>query len=357
MDDFMFIYISMVLIVGVIIYTIIQVSKRSINCGGIALFSPTSLTGIGAKDPRFNRKLYDYYVKSSYNSCATGSFTNDFVDMCALKNVVKQGFRLLDFEIYSIDQAAVVCTSTTVPFTVKGTYNYLILDDVLQYISENAISISRLTDDCPNASDPLFLHFRIKSNKLEIYDSIATSIRTHFAKYLLPSDYSYENNGHNLGILPLINLMSKVIIIVDKTDKLLESSKLYEYTNIASKSVFMRVLPFAQVKNTPDMDELIIYNKKNMTLCIPDNANNYNTSVSMQYGCQFCALNAQFNDSLLKSYNTVFNEYAFTVKPEKLRYIEVTVDAPPPIDPNKSYGYKTFETPHFYKSKRTEIKI
>ncbi len=356
MDDFMFVYISMVLIVGVIIYTIIQVSKRSINCSSIALFTPTSLTGIGARDPRFNRKLYDYYVKSSYNSCATGAFTNDFVDMCALKNVVKQGFRLLDFEIYSVNQTAVVCASATVPFTIKGTYNYLVLDDVLKYISENAISMSRLTDDCPNASDPLFLHFRIKSNKLEIYDSIATSIRNYFGKYLLSSDHSYENNGHNLGLLPLINLMSKVIIIVDKTDKTLESSKLYEYTNIASKSVFMRVLPFTEVKNAPDMDELINYNKKNMTICIPDDANNYNTSISMQYGCQFCALNAQFNDSLLTAYNRIFNEYAFTVKPQNLRYVPVTVDAAKPIDPNLSFGYKTHETPYFGGS-RTQIKL
>ena len=347
MDDFMFVYITIVLIVGVVIYTVIQVSKRAINCSSIALFTPTTLTGIGARDPRFNRKMYDYYVKSSYNSCAAGEFTNDFVDMCALKNVVKQGFRLLDFEVYSVNQTAVVSASMTVPFTIKGTYNYLILDDVLKYVSESAISMSRLTDDCPNASDPLFLHFRIKSSKLEIYDSIATSIRNHFGKYLLSSEYSYENNGHNLGLIPLITLMSKVIIIVDKTDKTLESSKLYEYTNIASKSVFMRVLPFTEVKNAPDMDELINYNKKNMTLAIPDDATNYNSSLTMQYGCQFSALNAQFNDSLIVAYNNVFNEYAFTVKPEHLRYVEVTVQAPPPIDPNLSYGYKTHDSEYY----------
>ena len=65
MDDFMFVYITIVLIVGVVIYTVIQVSKRAINCSSIALFTPTTLTGIGARDPRFNRKMYDYYVKSS----------------------------------------------------------------------------------------------------------------------------------------------------------------------------------------------------------------------------------------------------------------------------------------------------
>ena len=347
MDDFMFVYITVVLVVGVIIYTIIQVSKQAINCSSIALFEPSTLTGIGQKDPRFNLKMFDYYIKSSYNSCASGSFTNDFVDMCALKNVVKQGFRLLDFEIYSINQTAVVATSSTKQFTIKGTYNYLILDDVLKYVSENAISMNRMTDDCPNASDPLFLHFRIKSSKMEIYDSIATSIKNYYGKYLLSSEHSFESNGHNLGILPLITLMSKVIIIVDKVDKTLESSKLYEYTNIASKSVFMRVLPFEEVKYTPDMDELINYNKKNMTLCIPDDANNYNSSLSMKYGCQFSALNAQFNDTLLKAYNNVFNEFAFTVKPDYLRYVEVKVEEPDPVDPVDSYGAKRATTDHY----------
>ena len=348
MDDFMFVYISFVLIIGVIIYTLIQVSKRSINCASIALFTPPTLTGIGTRDPRFTRKMYDYYVKSSYNSCAAGGFTNDFVDMCALKNVVKQGFRLLDFEVYSINQTAVVATSMTTPFTIKGTYNYLILDDVLKYVSENAISLSRLTDDCPNASDPLFLHFRIKSSKMEIYDSIATSIRNYFGKYLLSSEHSYENNGYNLGLIPLVSLMSKVIIIVDKVDNTLESSKLYEYSNIASKSVFMRVLPYNEVKYTPDMDELIEYNKKNMTICIPDDASNYNSSLSMKYGCQFSAMNAQFNDTLLKAHDNIFSEFAFTVKPEILRYVEVTVETPPPVDPSIAYSSTSDHNSDYY---------
>ena len=347
MDDFMFIYISLVLIVGVIIYTMIQVTKRSINCRSIASFTPTTLTGIGTRDPRFNRKLYDYYVKSSYNSCATGAFTNDFVDMCALKNVIRQGYRLLDFEVYDVQQTAVVAVSDYKNYTIKGSYNYLVLDDVLKNVADNAISMSRSTDECPNASDPLFLHFRIKSNHLSIYDSIATSISNYFGKYLLSSEHSYENNGHNLGLVPLKSLMSKVIIIVDKNDKILESSKLYEYTNIAGKSVFMRVLPFKEVKHTPDMDELIEYNRTNTTICVPDDFNNYNTSVSMQYGCQFSCLNAQYNDTLQQAYSQMFNEFAFIVKPANLRFVETRVEIPPDPDMSKSYGYKVHKSDYY----------
>jgi hypothetical protein len=347
MDNFMFIYISAILLVGLIIYIIMQTSKSTMNCTSIALFPSSTLSGIGANDPRFNYKLYDYYVKSSYNSCATGNFTNDWVDMCALKNVIRQGYRVLDFEVYNMKQTAVVAVSDSTEYTIKGTYNYLNLDDVLKYVSDNAISMSRLTDICPNSSDPLFLHFRIKSTELDIYNSIANSISTHFGRYLLSNIHSYENNGQNLGMFPLKTLMNKVIIIVDKSDKMLESSKLHEYVNIAGKSVFMRVLPFAEVKHASDMDELIEFNRTNMTICTPDDSSNYNTSISMQYGCQISCLNAQFNDSLVQAQNQIFNEFAFVLKPENLRKVVVTVENPPDPNMNKSYGYTTTKSDYY----------
>jgi hypothetical protein len=321
--------------------------KSYTNCNRINSFKPTTLTGIGLRDPRFNLKLYDYYIKSSYNSCATGAFTNDFVDMCALTNVIKQGYRLLDFEVYDVNGNAVVSTSDSPNYTIKGTYNYLKVDDVIKYVAEQAISMSRMTDTCPNASDPLFLHFRIKSNHIEIYNSIATSISTYLGKYLLSSEYSYENHGYNIGLIPLKSLLSKVIIIVDKTDTMLESSKLFEYVNIAGKSVFMRVLPFNNVVHTPDMDELIEFNRTGMTICTPDDATNYNSSISMQYGCQFSCLNAQHNDPILEAHDEFFNEFAFHVKPEIIRKIVVTVEAPPDPDMNKSYGYKTHKSDYY----------
>lgn len=337
-----------IFIIGsIIVYTIIQITKRPINCASISKFSTPSLSSISAQDPQFNYKLFDYYVKSSYNSCATGNFVNDWVDMCALKNTIKQGYRLLDFEIFDINNTAIVSTSDSTKFTIKGTYNYLKLDDVIQHIANNAISTSMSTDSCPNSSDPLFLHFRVKSNHVQIYDSIATSLSTHLSKYLLSSEYSYENNGHNLGNVALKSLLNKVIIIVDKHDNVLTSSKLREYVNIAGKSVFMRVLPYKDVVHTPDMDELIDFNRTNMTICAPDDANNYNTSITMQYGVQFSCLNAQYNDSLLEANNEVFNQYAFSLKPEKLRKIRVTVETVPDPDMSKSYGYKTYKTDYY----------
>jgi hypothetical protein len=145
------------------------------------------IKGIGKQDERYKEKLRDYYIKSSYNSCSTGQFKNDWVNLCALENVIKQGCRCLDFEIYEVDGQAVVATSNSTKFTEKGTYNSLSIDSVIKTISEKAVSNSMSTEHCPNPFDPLFLHFRIKSNHVEIYNSVATSLSNYFGKYLLKS--------------------------------------------------------------------------------------------------------------------------------------------------------------------------
>ena len=51
-------------------------------------------------------KLFDYYIKSAYNACSGGSYDNDYVDICVLKSIIKQGVRCLDFEIYSINDTS-----------------------------------------------------------------------------------------------------------------------------------------------------------------------------------------------------------------------------------------------------------
>ena len=50
---------------------------------------------------RQERNLLNFYIASSYNSCCGGNVEKDFVDMVPLRQVIKQGARWLDFEIYS----------------------------------------------------------------------------------------------------------------------------------------------------------------------------------------------------------------------------------------------------------------
>ena len=345
--------ICILFIAIVVVYIIKQGAKRGINCSRIKNYTAPTISSIGPKDAQYDLRLRDYYIKSSYNSCASGQFQNDFVDLCALNNVIKQGCRVLDFEIYNMDGVPAIATSNSIKFTEKGTYNWLQVEDVIQAIADTAISTSRTTDQCPNSNDPLFLHFRFKTDEITIYNNIANILAKYLDPYMLSDKHSYENQGKNLGNIPLKSLLGKVIIMVDKGPiKKLEMSTLDEFVNLAGNSVFMRSLSYSDVVHAPDMDELIDYNKKNMTFCYPNlsaYSNNYNSSISMQYGAQMSAMCFQNNDTLLQAYNELFNTQgnAFILKPANLRYVPVTVDPPPPINPDLSYGYKTHKTNYY----------
>jgi hypothetical protein len=335
-------------ILWILIYLMLQFRKGTCSSSVMA-----PIKGIGKQDKRYQEKLRDYYIKSSYNSCSTGQFQNDWVNLCALENVIKQGCRCLDFEVYEVDGKAVVATSNSTRFTEKGTYNSLSIDSVIKTISEKAVTYSMSSEYCPNPFDPLFLHFRIKTNKIEVYDDIADALVKYLDSKLLSNEHSYENKGKNLGSEPLSSLLGKVIIMVDKIESNhIRATKMEELVNIMGNSAFLHSLSYNDIIHTPDMDEMIDYNKKNMTIGYPNlsyQAKNYNSSIVMQYGVQMPAMCFQTKDSFLTAYNTLFEQtgYAFLLKPLKLRYVPVTVEEAPPIDPNLSYGYKEHKTNYY----------
>jgi hypothetical protein len=336
------------IIIWILVYLMLQFRKGTCSSSVMA-----PIKGIGKQDKRYQEKLRDYYIKSSYNSCSTGQFQNDWVNLCALENVIKQGCRCLDFEVYEVDGKAVVATSNSTKFTEKGTYNSLSIDSVIKTISEKAVTYSMSSEYCPNPFDPLFLHFRIKTNKIEVYDDIADALVKYLDSKLLSNEHSYENKGKNLGSEPLSSLLGKVIIMVDKIESNhIRATKMEELVNMMGNSAFLHSLPYNDIIHTPDMDEMIDFNKKNMTIGYPNlsyQSKNYNSSIVMQYGVQMPAMCFQTNDSFLTAYNTLFEQtgYAFLLKPLKLRYVPVTVEEAPPIDPNLSYGYKEHKTNYY----------
>jgi hypothetical protein len=299
-------------------------------------FPPIHTINIG--NQQFSNNLRDYYIKTAYNCCSAGTNKNDFVNVCALKKCISQGVRCLDFEIYSVDNVPVVAVSSQNAFDVKETYNSVSFANAMGIISEYAFSGST----CPNPGDPLLIHLRIMSSNKPIYDIMANALLNTLSRRLMGKKFSYENNGQNLSQIPLRDIMGKVIIIVDKSNPLFSETLLNEYVNIASNSVFMRALRFHDVKYTPDMQELIEFNKKNMTIVLPDlsiSSKNPSSSLSLNYGCQLVALSFQSYDSSLEYYNEMFDTAgsAFVLKPIELRYIPVTIPVPPPANPAYSY--------------------
>lgn len=292
-------------------------------------------------DCKFN--LYDYYIKSAYNACSGGSYKNSFVNICNLKAVLKQGVRCVDFEIYSVNNQPVVATSTSNNYYVKETFNSVNFGSVMDTINNYAFA----GGTCPNPTDPLIIHLRIKSNNQEVYTKLANIFKS-YDNIMLGKEYSFDNSGKNLGTTPLLKLKNKVILIVDKNNNsFLENKEFLEYVNLTSNSVFMRGYDYYGVNNNQDTQELTEFNKRNMTIVFPDkgaNPENPNGDLCREYGCQMVAMRYQLVDKMLTENDLFFDRagYAFCLKPESLRYIPVTIPTPTPQNPD--YSYDTRET-------------
>ena len=298
---------------------------------------------------QFNYTFKDYYIKTAYNCCSGGNYRNNYVDLCILKDLLKQGVRGLDFEIYSINNKPVISTSTIDSYYVKETFNYINFVDAMNVIRDYAFS----TANSPNSSDPIIIHLRIKSTNQDMYKNFAKLLES-YNSILLSKDYDSEFYGKNFGNVELKKLMGKVVIIVDRSNtSFLECPEFYKFINITSNSLFMRALHYYDIKYTPDMNELIDFNKQNMTIGMADkgsNPDNPSSLVMREMGCQLLGMRYQQIDTNIEENDIFFNEngYAFVLKPEKLRYIPVTIPLPPPQNPELSYATRTVQS-DFYK--------
>ena len=305
-------------------------------------------------------RLRDFYVKTAYNCCASGSFSHDFVNECAIENCIQLGARCLDFEVYSFDDNPIISVSTDKNFGVKETYNYLEFDRIMAKIRDMAFT-SGVNSAGNISSDPLILHFRIKTEHKNILDSMADSLNRNFYDRLLSRRYSYQYNGKDLGNVEMKYLEGKVIIMVNKLEPLnIEETKLYEYINIVSGGENMRLMRYKEVTLSGVLEEIRDFNKEKMTICIPDlNANPENmdwsqlshkmvpgmkydielkkevpTIIPYGYGIQFIGMCFQSPsgriDPFLKTYIDEFNrnKTSFILKPKELRKInpQITIN-------------------------------
>jgi len=346
-----------VLLIALLVYiyfsgTIFSDGLNVRNCKNMDDMFGTLNGKIRSIDPTnelYQYSLRDYYIKSAYNSCSGGNYKNGYVNSCILKDLLKQGVRGLDFEVYSINDQPVVATSTSDSYCVKETFNSVPFSDVLNIIRDYAFASST----APNPLDPIMLHLRIKSSNTQMYDNFAKLLESH-NDMLMGKQYSFENQGKNFGAVKLSDMAGKVAIIVDRSNlAFMESDAFYEYVNMTSNSIFMRALHYYDIINAPDMVELINYNKLNMTIGMPDKGSNPDnpSSITMRtYGVQLLAMRYQVVDTNLEENDMFFNDAgrAFVLKPEKLRYVPETIPDPPPQNPEVSFATREVSS-DFYK--------
>jgi len=314
----------------------------------------TKIGGIAVGNPNHKHLLRDYYVASSYNSCCGGNVEKDFVDMIPLKTVIKQGARLLDFEIYSVNGSPVVAAgsgpNTNGKYCLKGTYNSIPFKKAMSYVRMLAFNGSQ----CPNPNDPLFLSFRIKTNNRNIYPVMANAISKTFSGKFLGPKYSH-NGKHNtsgrdvIPNIPLLKLKRKVIIFIQDPTNNYRQTEFEEYVNMSGKGSDGTGLPFVQVYKNIDIvqaydpESIKEENKKFLGITMPDFtkiSSNSPAPIHHSYGCQFVMMNYSVMDEQMSYYINFFNKKgaSFRLKPDHLRYWEKKIAPPKEQSLKFSYG-------------------
>lgn len=160
----------------------------------------------------YNLFLYDYFIKSSFNSCASGDLQNDYLNIESLNLAIRLGCRFLDFEVYTINGVPCVATSTNRDsFHFKESLNHIPLEEVLKTVKENAMS----SNGCNNHTDPLMLHFRIKTVQRSTYRKMIDLLNNLFGTAIITesdSEYSTTDDRSPFS-LPIEYTFGRVFII------------------------------------------------------------------------------------------------------------------------------------------------
>jgi hypothetical protein len=347
------------IVVGIAIYAKLINSKSVRNCNLMDEVYGERNTSISNVDASAGYSLYDYYIKTAYNCCSGGNYKNDYVTMCSLQDLLKQGVRGLDFEIYSIDDQPVVATSTVENYCVKETFNYIKFSDVIDTVINNAFS-----ETVPNPKDPIVFHLRIKSENKAMYKNLSELLGS--ITNLLMTNYTYEykdanGNPQNFGAVKLSEMMGKIVVIVDKSNDTClckdcsetdECGDFYEFVNMTSNSTYMQLLRYNEIEYTQTPDDLINQNRQSMTIGIPNkgsNPPNPSSAVMRSLGVQMLAMRYQNVDANVEENDMFFNDNksAFVLKPANMRAIKIMVDEPKQQNPALSYATRTITSPFY----------
>ena len=278
--------------------------------------------------------LKEYCIKSSYNSALSGNYVS--TDM--IKNVLSRGCRFLDFEIFYIDNNPCVAYSTDPTFVTITSKNFISLNDVLK-----AIIVNGFSGPSPNANDPLFIHFRIKSQNSEIYNKIGMRINNYLSNRL----YNEKIDGST----QLSLLIGHVILIIDvelssdynkidyypncsiKSSTLKDCFNLSTYSNIESGTKNLRIYDYDNLNDQTITPPVLINQDGNETdvslfrIVVPNNKQSNNNNPTSRnfiqnYGVQFVTNCFYKNDSNLIEYEKFFfdNKSAFVPFASALRY-------------------------------------
>ena len=296
-------------------------------------------------------KLCDFYVSSSFNTALSGTQLCDYVSSEMVKKVLQTGVRFLEFQVFG-DQygkdAQPVVSSGYRKGEWKLSLNTLYLEEVFKTIRDHAFRIYDGTDGSPNNLDPLFISLDLKTNyNYFVNNKIQKLFTTYFMEYLLDPSYNYQ--AKNIGMVPLSELMGKVIIFSSDgfqgstLEELVNYSwifskmKRYHYTDlddqIVEKTANDTLDDITQkkidnsievTKNLIEFNQISKFNLTGLTIVYPHKegdilTSNYDPTIAWNLGCQFVSMNFQKMDLPMDKYINKFRNKAFVLKPQSLR--------------------------------------
>ncbi|NBR60523.1 phosphatidylinositol-specific phospholipase C domain-containing protein [bacterium] len=285
--------------------------------------------------------LCDYYMAASGSSILPKNTVYTYVTTESLSKVVRGGARLVELFVYSVNKIPVVGLANKKTGKMT-TYNTVKLEDCCVMLANTIFS----ADATIGYKNPFVLSLVFQTNDNAFLNQCAEVLKTTLRKFMLDSSYSYQRK--NLALEPICDLMGKLIIVSGENIK---GNGMDELVNMSWSSSNMRRLTYSQASQTYDIDELIEYNKRNITLVVPDldttTFENKNPEICYSYGCQWVAMAYGSLDNAMEVYTGKFLESSFAVKPEILRYKPLTYEKPKPQDPALSFQPKRMTSPMF----------
>lgn len=279
--------------------------------------------------------LTDYNVAGSGYSVLGGKTVYDSISTDALAKVISAGARIVELHIYDVKKEPVVGVADEKTKKML-TYNTLSLEQCCITIANSAFT----------QPSPFILSLVFHTDDTVVINKAADILKLTLRKFMLDSSYSYQRK--NLALEPVCNLLGKLIIVSGEHHK---GNGMDELVNISWSSSLCRRLTYTQASQTYDHDELINYNKRNITLVVPDldtaSMENKNAEVLYSFGCQWVLVNYGSPDSAMEYYVGRFGDTAFVLKPDELRYKPVTYKAPEPQTPAVSFQPKRMTSPLF----------
>jgi len=322
------------------------------------------------QDVKYQFKLCDYYISSSFMTPCVGNQHYDYISTDMIIEVLQSGARYIQIPICEND-----ITQKALPVVATAEYgqqlitslNVLDIASVFKAIRGNAFKLNNT-----KVNYPLIIHLILNTKKQFTLDVVADNIQEIFGDVLVEQS---KYKTHSVFLEKLCNLLDKIIIIatpeylgtkmenfITPTTKLfniyhfgelaqlnLPSDTIFENSynkklsmkeQARSYKLFKEKYPSLEyVKENSDsigetilndkeiLNNLTSFNKIGVSIVKPHktedvDTKNYDTTEALFMGCQFITMNFQINDAYMKNYLEIFKESSFRLKPSSMRFTE-----------------------------------